>query len=120
MGDDIGVVSPYMAQVRILKRILKERIPEDPDHFLEIASVDAYQGREKELIVFSAVRSNRQGNVGFLADWRRLNVMLTRARRGLIVCGNAETLRNDHVWERWLEFAQENGCLILDRKVPKP
>ena len=73
---------------------------------LEIATVDAFQGREKELIIFSAVRSNSRGRVGFLADWRRLNVMLTRARRGLIVIGNEKTLRCDPVWRRWIDWAR--------------
>merc|ERR1719201_1636280 len=109
--DEIGVVAPYMAQVRLLKRLFRERLPHDPERPLEIASVDNYQGREKELIIFSAVRCNRRGNVGFLADWRRLNVMITRARRGLVVLGNAETLRHDVVWEKWLKFAEENGCM---------
>merc|ERR1719201_1181803 len=102
--DEIGVVAPYMAQVRLLKRLFRERLPHDPERPLEIASVDNYQGREKELIIFSAVRCNRTGTVGFLADWRRLNVMITRARRGLVIIGNAKTLRSDEHWSRWLDF----------------
>eukprot|EP00928_Gymnodinium_smaydae_P099820 TRINITY_DN9638_c0_g1_i1.p1 TRINITY_DN9638_c0_g1~~TRINITY_DN9638_c0_g1_i1.p1 ORF type:complete len:1408 (-),score=265.01 TRINITY_DN9638_c0_g1_i1:59-4282(-) len=103
--SDIGVVTPYMAQVRLLRRSLRQALPQDTvARDLEIASVDNFQGREKELIIFSAVRSNRRGNVGFLADWRRLNVMLTRARRGLVVFGAARTLRNDCHWQQWLEW----------------
>lgn len=76
---------------------------------LEVASVDAFQGREKELIIFSAVRSNKYGNMGFLSDWRRLNVMITRARRGLIVVGDLGTLKADGTWNRWLQWAKLNG-----------
>mmetsp|Transcript_6214 Transcript_6214/g.13380 ORF Transcript_6214/g.13380 Transcript_6214/m.13380 type:complete len:1321 (+) Transcript_6214:150-4112(+) len=102
---EVGVVTPYVAQVRVLKRLLRNIVPEgqDPD-LLEIASVDNFQGREKDLIIFSAVRSNRTGTVGFLADWRRLNVMLTRARRGIIIIGNSRTLKSDEHWAKWLEF----------------
>jgi len=76
---------------------------------LEIKSVDGYQGREKELIVFSTVRANKNGEIGFLSDQRRLNVALTRARRGMIVVGCPETLRNDHTWSSWLDWVQESG-----------
>merc|ERR1719440_2197735 len=102
---EVGVVTPYVAQVRLLKRVIKNIIPEgqDPELF-EIASVDNFQGREKDLIIFSAVRSNRMGSVGFLADWRRLNVMLTRARRGIVVIGNSRTLKADEHWAKWLDF----------------
>jgi len=102
---EIGVVTPYVAQVRILKRMLRNIVPDGADpELLEVASVDNFQGREKDLIVFSAVRSNRTGVVGFLADWRRLNVMLTRARRGIVIVGNSRTLKTDEHWAKWLEF----------------
>ncbi|CAJ1453260.1 unnamed protein product, partial [Effrenium voratum] len=87
---------------------------------LECASVDNFQGREKDLIIFSAVRSNRAGNVGFLADWRRLNVMLTRARRGLLIFGNSETLKQDPTWEKWLAFAEKHECVVKDLPMPSP
>ncbi|CAK0872490.1 unnamed protein product [Prorocentrum cordatum] len=92
---EIGVVTPYVAQVRMLKRMLRNIVPEhlDPD-LLECASVDNFQGREKDLIIFSAVRCNRTGTVGFLADWRRLNVMLTRARKGIVIVGSSRTLKD--------------------------
>lgn len=126
---DIGVVTPYSAQVKVLRQSLRGGLIArlrargvDPLvwsttnargrtglQLLEIASVDAFQGREKELIIFSAVRSNRHGNMGFLSDQRRLNVMITRARRGLIVVGDMGTLKADDAWNRWLEWATSNG-----------
>ena len=72
-------------------------------------------GREKELILFSAVRSNRSGRVGFLSDWRRLNVMLTRARRGLVVVGSRKTLRHDPLWQQWLEWAEAHHAIVDTR-----
>jgi regulator of nonsense transcripts 1 len=93
-GSDIGVITPYAAQIRLLDHYLHqeptrqtafldllgdERARELED--IEIRTVDGFEGREKEVIIFSTVRSNERGYVGFLADWRRLNVGLTRAKR---------------------------------------
>eukprot|EP00960_Hanusia_phi_P040608 754563-Hanusia_phi.AAC.1 len=113
----IGIVTPYMAQVRLLRKCwnslcAREKLDREEARELEIASVDNFQGREKDLILFSAVRSNRRGMVGFLRDWRRLNVMLTRARRGLIVFGSSHTLRHDAMWQQWLEWCEQHEVLV--------
>jgi len=81
----IAVIAPYSAQVRLLRDRLG--VPG-----LEIDSVDGFQGREKEAVILSLVRSNTEGDVGFLADVRRINVALTRARRKLLVIGDSATL----------------------------
>jgi regulator of nonsense transcripts 1 len=110
--SDIGVVSPYNGQVQLLtdlfdgKGILAGEGDEEA-RGLEIRSIDGYQGREKEVIVLSTVRANDDGEVGFLSDHRRLNVAITRPRRGLIVVGNPDTLRHDGDWEGWLEWVRD-------------
>ena len=108
-ANDVGVVTPYKGQVELLrKRVeLDERFTG-----VEINSVDGFQGREKEVILFSAVRANDRRAVGFLADWRRLNVAMTRARRGLVVFGDPNTLSNDTTWNAWLEWARSNGAFL--------
>ena len=84
-AEDMAVIAPYAAQVRLLREEL-------PVPGLEIDSVDGFQGREKEAVVLSLVRSNPEGEIGFLADVRRMNVALTRARRKLLVIGDSATL----------------------------
>ena len=78
---------------------------------LEVKSIDGYQGREKEVIVLSTVRANDSGKVGFLSNYRRLNVALTRAKRGLIVIGDDRTLRNDSTWASWLDWVSESNLM---------
>lgn len=99
-AGDIAVISPYAAQVRWLR----ERAP---DPAIEIDTVDGFQGREKEAIVISLVRSNREGEIGFLADTRRMNVALTRARRKLILIGDSATLGGHSFYAALLDYFQE-------------
>ncbi len=112
--SDIGVITPYNGQVRVLSDLFEQaggRETGEKYSGLEIKSVDGYQGREKEIIVFSTVRANDNGEVGFLKDKRRLNVALTRAKRGLVVIGHLTTLKHDPTWNSWLDWVEERGCL---------
>ncbi|KAK2807241.1 hypothetical protein FQN50_005528 [Emmonsiellopsis sp. PD_5] len=86
--EDIAVVTPYNAQLALLSQSLKDKYPG-----IELGSVDGFQGREKEAVVVSLVRSNPEGEVGFLGEKRRLNVAMTRPKRHLCVCGDSETIR---------------------------
>lgn len=83
--DAIAVITPYSAQLSLLASLLKPCFPA-----VEFGTVDGFQGREKEAVVLSLVRSNEKGEVGFLGEERRLNVAMTRARRGLVVVGDGE------------------------------
>ncbi|MEC8873888.1 MAG: AAA domain-containing protein [Candidatus Thermoplasmatota archaeon] len=103
-AKDIGIITPYAGQVRAIRHSMPENLQS-----IEVRTVDGYQGREKEVIIFSCVRSNSDGNVGFLSDARRLNVALTRAKRGLVVVGNPDTLRCDINWELWLEHIRSRN-----------
>ena len=110
--SDIAVVTPYVEQVQLMERSLVEALGAEAAEAVEVSSVDGFQGREKEVIVFSAVRSNKRGTVGFLSDRRRLNVMLTRPRRGLVVVGDRDTLAHDTTWKAWLEWADGLGVAV--------
>ncbi len=99
---DIGVITPYRAQVRLLRREVDRK-------GLEIDTVDGFQGREKEVILLSLVRSNDRGEVGFLSERRRLNVALTRARRQLVVIGDSSTVSADPFIKGLIEYLSEQG-----------
>lgn len=102
-GDALAVITPYAAQARWLRERLRS-----PG--LEVDSVDGFQGREKEAIVISLVRSNAAGEIGFLTDVRRMNVALTRARRKLIVIGDSATLASDPFYRRLLDHFESRGA----------
>jgi len=102
-AGDIAVIAPYAAQVRLLRESL-------PLAELEIDSVDGFQGREKEAVVISLVRSSTEGGIGFLADVRRMNVALTRARRKLIVIGDSATLSAHPFYRRMIEYFEGLGA----------
>jgi ATP-dependent RNA/DNA helicase IGHMBP2 len=101
--QDIAVIAPYAAQVRLLRNEL-------PIAGLEIDSVDGFQGREKEAVVISLVRSNPAGEIGFLGDIRRMNVALTRARRKLLVVGDTATLAHHPFYRRLIEYFESLGA----------
>ncbi|KAK0236890.1 P-loop containing nucleoside triphosphate hydrolase protein [Armillaria nabsnona] len=127
-GDDIGIIAPYAAQISLLTRLFnvnaryrqrfeivlgEHRAMQIRD--IEIKTVDGFEGREKEIIIFSTVRNNAGGHIGFLADRGRLNVGLTRAKRGLFIVGSISTLRMGRSVETakeetgavaWRNFAQ--------------
>lgn len=101
----IGVISPYDDQVDLLSRKLDE-----PG--LEIKTVDGFQGREKDVIVLSFVRSNERDQMGFLTDLRRLNVSITRARKKLIMIGDSETLSDHPTYSELVQYAAEKHGLL--------
>jgi len=100
--EEIAVISPYSAQVRFLTS-------RSPNPKVEIDSVDGFQGREKELVIVSLVRSNMEGEMGFLNDTRRMNVAMTRARRKLIVIGNSATLSSIKFYGDFMKYAETHG-----------
>jgi superfamily I DNA and/or RNA helicase len=102
-AEAMAVIAPYAAQVRLLRQRLDVA-------GLEIDSVDGFQGREKEAVVLSLVRSNSTGEVGFLADVRRMNVALTRARRKLLVIGDSATLSCHPFYESLFGHYQAAGA----------
>ena len=102
-ADSIGVITPYRAQVRLLREKLED-VPE-----VEVDSVDGFQGREKEAVIVSFVRSNTKGEIGFLADTRRTNVAFTRARRSLIVIGDSATLAGHPFYQAMVAHMEAAG-----------
>jgi len=105
-ASDIGIITPYSAQVTCLK-MLRNKDAKLKD--LEISTVDGFQGREKEAIIITMVRSNSKKEVGFLSDHRRMNVAVTRARRQCCIVCDAETVSNDKFLKRLVEYFEENG-----------
>jgi len=102
-AEEIAVIAPYSAQVRWLR-------DQAHDYELEIDTVDGFQGREKEAVVISCVRSNSIGEIGFLGDARRMNVALTRARRKLIVIGDSATLGRHEFYTKLLAYFESIGA----------
>ncbi|MBA0768245.1 hypothetical protein Gotri_017062 [Gossypium trilobum] len=112
--SQIGVITPYEGQrayiVNYMSRngALRQQLYKE----IEVASVDSFQGREKDYIILSCVRSNEHQGIGFLNDPRRLNVALTRARYGIVILGNPKVLSKQPLWNGLLTHYKEHECLI--------
>ena len=103
---DIGVISPYALQIKLLKEFTINKWNK-----LDVSTIDAYQGSEKEVIILSTVRSNKKGKIGFLKDPQRMNVAITRAKKQFILVTNADTLKKEH---RWASFLQNFNYRLKD------
>ena len=108
-AKDVGVISPYNHQVELIRELIGKFLSPKQLKALEVRSVDGFQGREKEAIVLSLVRSNEEGVIGFLGEVRRLNVAVTRARRQIFVIGNSETLKRGKHLENLVDYLYEVG-----------
>jgi len=135
-AGEIGIIAPYRAQVRRVKELWAQsqtscggggrtfaRSTSDghkndsdgengSETDLEVHSVDGFQGREKEVIVLCTTRANPGRSLGFVSDERRMNVAMTRARRGLVVLGNRSTLSSDNTWARWFVWMDKKGLVV--------
>ena len=104
---DVGIISPYRAQVQLLRRMVKKEEFFKPFRSLiTINTVDGFQGQERDIIVISLVRSNDEGQIGFLRDLRRMNVAITRARMKLIILGDRSTLCRHPFYRKLWEYIQ--------------
>ncbi|CAM9439699.1 unnamed protein product, partial [Pylaiella littoralis] len=112
--DQIGVVTPYEGQRSYLVSHLQRTgsLRSSLYSEIEVASVDSFQGREKDLILLTCVRSNEHQGIGFLSDPRRLNVALTRARFGCIIIGNPRILAKNPLWNALVNFYKDHDCLV--------
>ncbi|GKY92395.1 hypothetical protein MPSEU_000210400 [Mayamaea pseudoterrestris] len=109
--ETVGIISPYNGQVQLIKSIMADDkdlrdLLDEVSISVEVNSVDGYQGRERDVIIFSSVRSNRHGRIGFLHDWRRMNVAMTRAKSAFLFVGDLETLSIDKHWAAFAKYAR--------------
>ncbi|RUM50354.1 MAG: IGHMBP2 family helicase [Hydrogenothermus sp.] len=105
---DIGIITPYKDQEDFLKKLVKD---------VEIQTVDGFQGREKEVIIISLVRSNEEGDIGFLEDLRRLNVAITRPKRKLIIIGDKKTIENNPTYRMLISYIKQKGKFLKESEI---
>lgn len=105
---DIGIISPYRAQVQYLRHLIKKDASLKPlQHLLSVNTVDGFQGQERDIIIVSLVRSNNNGQIGFLRDLRRMNVAMTRTRSKLIIIGDHKTLASNPFYDKLYKYVQD-------------
>ena len=116
---NIGVITPYSAQKILIHKMLREKYKANNlIENLKISSVDGFQGREKDFIIISNVRSNPKNIIGFLKDFRRLNVSITRAKYGMIIIGNAECLyKGSNIWAKLISYYKLNKILAKPKII---
>mmetsp|Transcript_20367 Transcript_20367/g.38099 ORF Transcript_20367/g.38099 Transcript_20367/m.38099 type:complete len:891 (+) Transcript_20367:242-2914(+) len=112
---EVGLITPYEGQVSMIKQKFKEFCADDPTYKfdeIQVSSIDGFQGKEKDFIIISCVRSNKRSSIGFLNNRNRLNVALTRARKGLALVGNASSLIREELWEDYIRFLKDHELFV--------
>lgn len=102
--ESVGVISPYRAQVELLQSEFAN------EKYLVVNTIDSFQGQERDIIYISLVRSNSEGDIGFLKDYRRMNVAMTRARKKLVIIGDSATLGTDKFYSKFLDYVERIGA----------
>jgi len=122
LGSRVGVITLYMDQVKLLRSAFKAK----GHTTVDISTVDGFQGREKDIIILSCVRGCNSNSLGFLTDYRRINVAITRAREALFVVGCATALQRDGMWKKLIKSAKDRHCFYplteppAERPTKKP
>ncbi len=109
--NNIGIISPYKSQVKILQEIIANaEITLTARQKISINTVDSFQGQERDIIYISLVRSNEKAEIGFLADTRRMNVAMTRAKRKLVIFGDSATITSHKFYDNFIDYINEINC----------
>ena len=109
--QQIAILTPYLGQLKCIQEVCQQ----EKIHVTNLHTIDSFQGREADVVIFSAVRCNAEGELGFMSDKYRINVLLTRARHGLIGIGCKKTLSiGSCIWQKWLENVQMISCSDFD------
>jgi senataxin len=111
-SSQLAIISPYNYQVKTFKDRFKEMFGTEAEKVVDINTVDGFQGREKDVAIFSCVRANENGQIGFLSNSRRMNVGITRAKSSVLVVGSAATLKSDPLWKNLIESAEQRNRLF--------
>ncbi|EPS61531.1 hypothetical protein M569_13264, partial [Genlisea aurea] len=113
----LAMISPYRHQVRLLRDKFFEAFNVKSEKYVDINTVDGFQGREKDVVIFSCVRASKDKGIGFVSDFRRMNVGITRAKSSVLVVGCASTLRRDEHWSNLIGSVEKRNLMF---KVSKP
>ncbi|WIA30316.1 hypothetical protein OEZ86_000404 [Tetradesmus obliquus] len=114
----VAVISPYKAQVQLLRSLFEQALGEEGAKHVDINTIDGFQGREKDIVIFSCVRTAgvHRRSIGFVADERRINVGITRARCALLIIGHAASLATDERWRNLVRSAVQRDCMYQPSK----
>ncbi len=108
-----GIISPYREQVAYLENQWKEmKVDFNKDVIVEVQTIDSFQGQERDVIMVSLVRSNERSEIGFLQDYRRMNVAMTRAKKKLVLIGDSATLGKDPFYKALIEHAERRNAYV--------